>query len=75
MPLTTCFNLVSPELVRQLDWMIVVAPFQLKNILSYSILFCFVLFYSIPLPCAGASDLACGSVADRPLACHVFLFS
>jgi len=26
-----CFNLVSPEVVRQLDYMIVVGPFQLKK--------------------------------------------
>ena len=43
MPLTTCFNLVSPEVLRQLDYRIVVGPFQLKQ--SYSVLFCPVLFY------------------------------
>jgi len=30
MPLMACFSLVSPELVRQLDWMIIVGPFQLN---------------------------------------------
>ena len=30
MPLITCFNLVSPEVVRQLDYKVVVDPFQLK---------------------------------------------
>ena len=30
MPLTTHFSLVSPEVVRQLDHMIIVAPVQLK---------------------------------------------
>ena len=30
MPLTTCFNLVSPEVLRQLDYRVVVGPFQLK---------------------------------------------
>ena len=43
MPLTTCFNLVSPEVLRQLEYSVVVGPFQLKW--SYSVLFCSVLFY------------------------------
>jgi len=34
-PLTTCFNLVSPEVVRQLDQLIVVGPFQLKSLLYF----------------------------------------
>jgi len=40
--------LASPEVVRQLNWMIIVGPFQLKySILFYSILFYSILFYSI----------------------------
>ncbi|PKU46535.1 rna-directed dna polymerase from mobile element jockey-like [Limosa lapponica baueri] len=30
LPLITWFSFVSPELVRQLDWMIVVSPYRLK---------------------------------------------
>lgn len=35
MPLAACFDLVSPELVRQLDQMVVVGPFQLKQSILY----------------------------------------
>ena len=30
----TCFNLVSPEVVKQLDEIIIVGPFQLKILLT-----------------------------------------
>jgi len=53
--------LVSPEVVRELDFVVIVSPFQLKfcsvlfsilfySILFYSILFYSILFYSFPLP-------------------------
>lgn len=42
MSLKTCFNLVSPELIRQLDYVIIAGPFQLK--LLCSALLCTLLF-------------------------------
>lgn len=49
MPLISCFNLVSPEVAKQLDQMIVVGPFQLK--LFYSTLIFFGAHDSGILPC------------------------
>lgn len=49
---TTCFNLVSPKLVRQLDQRIVVGPFQLKQFHSVplrSLPFYFLLFLPLCL--------------------------
>lgn len=43
MSLITCFNLVSPELIKQLDYVIIVGPFKLKFLCSTllcSTLFC-----------------------------------
>jgi len=39
--------MASPEVVRELDQMILVCSFQLKQSYSYSILFYSILFYSI----------------------------
>lgn len=43
MPLITCFNLVSPEVVRELDLMIIVGLFQLNS----SIPLCSILLHYI----------------------------
>lgn len=46
MCLTTCFHLVNPELVRQLEQMILVSVFQLKqSILSFNIPYSFWTYF------------------------------
>lgn len=76
----TCFNFVCPEVVSQLDYMIILCPFQQKILLSSILDFVRTQPHSVSKPCAQWRPLhiytaAAGSVMPLVVFCRVWMWT